>query len=97
MDDYKDFNEYLAYFRKQSIKDKKSIIIDQLFLIDRFTTTMCKNLNIKSGSINKNINKLSSSEDEYLENLIIMINSIQDSLCSFSDKFTDIMDYASNK
>lgn len=97
MDDFKDFNEYLTYFRKQSNNDKKSIILDQLFLIDRFTTTMCNNLNIKSGSINKHINKLSTNDDEYLENLIVMINSIQDSLCSFSEKFTDIMDYASNK
>ena len=96
MNEFKSFDEYLVYFNQQNVKDKKNIIFEQLRMINKFTDSMCSNLNIKSDLV-INLKDSFKNDDEYYAALITLINSVQDSLCNFSDKFSDIMEYATQK
>ncbi len=90
-----DFNEYMTFFKGQPLKEKQSIILEQLKMLAGLTNTMCKELNVDNEILlSKELVELNSdgySEEDFAEALIIYINSIQNSLCDFSDKLSDIV------
>ena len=91
-----DFNEYMEFFKSQPLKEKQNIVIEQLKMLMGLTNTMCKELNVDNEILlNKEIadlNKDNYTEDDFAEALIVYINSIQNSLCDFSNRLSDIAD-----
>ena len=91
-----DFNEYMEFFKSQPLKEKQNIVIEQLKMLMGLTNTMCKELNVDNEILlNKEIadlNKDNYTEDDFAEALIVYINSIQNSLCDFSNRLSDVAD-----
>ncbi|MEE3343410.1 MAG: hypothetical protein VZS44_04915 [Bacilli bacterium] len=91
-----DFNKYMEEFKSYSIEEKRKVAIDQLKLIASLTNTMCEKLNIKNDIIiTKDImeaEKENVSEEDFIEGIVVYANSIQNSLCDFIDKTTEILD-----
>ncbi len=89
-----DFNEYMEFFKSQSLKEKQNIVIEQLKLLMGLTNNMCKELDVNNEMLlNKEVtdlNKDNYTEDDFAEALIVYINSIQNSLCDFSNKLSDV-------
>ena len=91
-----DFNEYMEFFKSQPLKEKQSIVIEQLKMLMGLTNTMCKELNVDNEILlNKEIadlNKDNYTEDDFAEALIVYINSIQNSLCEYCNKLVSVND-----
>ena len=91
-----DFNEYMEFFKSQSLKEKQSIVIEQLKMLMGLTNNMCKELDVNNELLlNKEVVALNSdnyTEDDFAEALIVYINSIQNSLCDFSNKLSDVVE-----
>ena len=89
------FSDYLKYFKGLELKDKQAIVIQQLKLLVSLTDTMCDQLGVKT-----QINGLEElvdlkhekySEDDYTEAILVLINSIQESLCDFNFKLIEVL------
>lgn len=90
------FETYMNFFKEQTLKEKRKIVIDQLKILATITNTMCKELNVENEIIlNRellDLNQESYSEDDFAEASIVLINSIQNSLCDFDLKLTKIFE-----
>lgn len=93
-------DEYMIFFKKQGLKEKQSIIYEQLQILARFTNDLCKNINVSNELIlNKEIldlKKESYTEDDFTEAMIVLINSIQNSICDYSNGITNLLDKIDN-
>lgn len=93
-------DEYMIFFKKQGLKEKQSIIYEQLQILARFTNDLCKNINVSNELIlNKEIldlKKESYTEDDFTEAIIVLINSIQNSICDYSNGITNLLDKIDN-
>lgn len=93
-------DEYMIFFKKQGLKEKQSIIYEQLQILARFTNDLCKNINVSNELIlNKEIldlKKESYTEDDFTEAIIALINSIQNSICDYSNGITNLLDKIDN-
>ena len=94
--DKENFQEYMDFFKKQSLKEKQNIILEQLKLLSSYTNNMCKTLNIPNEILlNKemlDLNNINYTEDDFAEAIITYISSIQESLNDYNiglDKITD--------
>lgn len=89
-------NEYIEYFKEQDLKSKQKIIYEQLQLLTSFTNNMCKELNIKNEIIiNKELLDLKNknyTEDDFAEAIIILVNSIQNSICDYVNGINNLLD-----
>lgn len=89
-------NEYIDYFKSQDLKDKQKIIYEQLQLLTSFTNKMCKELNIENEIIiNKELLDLKNknyTEDDFAEAIIILVNSIQNSICDYVNGVNNLLD-----
>ena len=92
----KEFNEYMDFFKSQPLKEKQQIIYEQLMLLTEFSNNLCKELDIKNDIIlNKEILDLKKdnyTEDDFLEAIIVLINSIQASICDYASGISDMLD-----
>lgn len=90
------FEEYMKFFKEQDLQNKQSIIIDQLKMLATLSNTMCRELNVDNNLIlNKellDIKQKDYTEDDFAEAAITLICSIQNSLCDFDQKLSDIFD-----
>ena len=90
------FEEYMNFFKSQSLKDKQKIIYDQLKLLSGFTNKLCETSGIENKIItNKELLDFENNnytEDDFAEAIIVFINSIQNSICDFSSGMADIVD-----
>ena len=90
------FDEYMEYYKKLPLTQKKEIALSQLKVLATLTNKMCQELNVENEIIiNKellDVNKENPTEDDYFEAIIVYINSIQNSLCDFDLKLTKIME-----
>lgn len=88
------FDEYMKYYKNLPLKEKQSIAIDQLKMLATLTNKMCEELNVKNEMLMNrellDINKGEYTEDDFSEALIVLINSVQNSLCDFDLKLTQI-------
>ena len=95
------FEEYMSFFKTQTLKDKRNIVIDQLKILATITNTMCKELNVENEIIlNRellDLNQENYTEDDFAEAAIVLINSIQNSLCDFDLKLTNIFETIENQ
>lgn len=91
-----DINEYMIFFKNQTLKEKQSVIYEQLQLLVGLTNNMCNELNIPNEPIlNKEILDLKKddyTEDDFAEAIIVLINSIQNSICDYSNGISDLLD-----
>lgn len=98
--DNENFEEYMSFFKTQSLKEKQSIIYEQLQMLAGFTNNMCKELNVPNELlINRELLDLKSenyTEDDFAEAIIVLINSIQNSICDYSNGLSDLLDKANN-
>lgn len=90
------FNEYMEFFKNQTLKEKQSIIVDQMKILAGFTNSLCEEVGAKSEMIlNReliDLNKENYNEDDFAEALIVLVNSIQNSICDLSNTLADLAD-----
>ena len=90
------FEIYMSFFKDQRLKEKRNIVIEQLKILATITNTMCKELNVDNEIIlNRellDLNQENYTEDDFAEAAIVLINSIQNSLCDFDLKLTRIFE-----
>lgn len=90
------FEEYISFFKEQTLKEKQSIIYEQLQLLAGLTNNLCKELNIPNDIlINKellDLKKDNYTEDDFAEAIIVFINSIQNSICDYSNGISNILE-----
>lgn len=89
------FSDYLKYFKGLELKDKQAIVIQQLKLLVSLTDKMCDQVDVKT-KINGleelvDLKHRKYSEDDYTEAILVLINSIQESLCDFDLRLTQIL------
>ena len=89
-------NDYMSYFKKLSLKEKQGIIYEQLQTLTGLTNNLCKELNIENEPIlNREILDLKNinySEDDFAEAIIVLINSIQNSICDYTNGISILLD-----
>lgn len=82
------FDEYMENFKKLPIKEKQAISIEQLKMIAGLLKKMCDEKKIDSDIfINRevvDINNHNYTEDDYVEALMVYINSIQNLICDYA-------------
>ena len=87
------FDEYMKFFKSQTLKEKQSIIYEQMKLLASFTNNMCNEIGLKNEMlVNKellDLNNTSYTEDDFAEAIIVLLNSIQESICDFSSSLVD--------
>lgn len=95
-----DINEYMIFFKEQTLKEKQSIIYEQLQMLTAFSNNLCKELNIPNEPIlNREILDLKKedyTEDDFAEAIIVLINSIQNSICDYSNGISGLLDKMNN-
>lgn len=88
--------EYMDYYKKLPLRKKQKIALNQLKMLSQMTNKMCNELNINNEIIMTQelieVSKENYTEDEYSEALIVLINSIQNSLCDFDIKLTELLE-----
>lgn len=93
-----DFNEYITFFKEQPLKEKQSIIYEQLQLLAEFSHNLCKELEIPNDILlNRELLDLKNdnyTEDDFSEAIIVLINSIQNSICDYSSGISKLLDEA---
>lgn len=96
-----EFKEYISFFKKQPLKEKQKIIYEQLQILAGFTNDLCNKLNIKNELlINKelvDLKKEDYTEDDFSEAIIVLVNSIQNSICDYANGINDLLDKLNNE
>ncbi len=86
----KEFEEYMKKFKKLPLKEKQSIALDQLKLLVGLAQEMCKATDVKSEMIvNRELidtNHNHYTQDDFVEAVVVYINSIQNLLCDYNLK-----------
>ena len=82
-----DFTDYMSYYKELNLKDKQKIIINQLKVLVSLTQKMCEGESIPNEVLlSKEILDVQSEEykeDDFAEAAIVLINSIQNSICDY--------------
>ncbi len=95
------FNEYMEEFKQNSLEEKRKIALEQLKILTSLTTTMCDEVNVKSEPIiTKDIVEAqngNSSEEDFVEAVVVYASSIQQSLCDFVENMTKVMEKATRE
>lgn len=88
------FDEYMEDYKKLPLKEKQNIIFEQLKILTSLTEKMCDEIGAENELILSNeltdLSKDDYTEDDFAEAVITLVNSIQNSLCDFSLKLTEI-------
>jgi len=83
-----DFKDYIENYKKLPLKEKQSIIIEQLELLAGFTNRMCQAYQIEIDFLlNRellDIKNQNYTEDDFAEAVIVLVNSIQNSLSDYN-------------
>jgi len=91
-----EFERYLLNVKDKSVDEKERLLFKQLSSIASLTNTMCRTIGIDSKLLVNdelmNIIKSNYSHDEYITALMAITSSIQESLCDFDEKISDIIE-----
>ena len=89
-------DEYMDYFKEQPLVEKQSIIYEQLKMMANLTNTMCKELDIENELIlNRELLDLNNdnyTQDDFAEAIIVLINSIQNSICDYAEGVSNLLE-----
>lgn len=95
MEQMENFNEYMESFKQLPLSEKQAIIMKQLKVLASFTNSLCNEIGVNNDLlINKELLDVEDneySEDDFVEAILVLINSIQNSVCDFHIKFADIL------
>ena len=82
-----EFNKYMEGYKTLSLKEKQDLIIKQLKALSSLTHQMCEADEIPNELLlNKqlfDIEKEGYTEDDFAEAVIVLVNSIQNSVCDY--------------
>ncbi len=87
------YEEYMKFFEKQSLKEKQTIIIEQLANLAGLTKEMCKSLGLKIEALP--ITKLKNkeySEDDFAISVVSYVNSIQNHISNYIEGMDNFLD-----
>ncbi len=91
-----DFDNYIENIKNKPLEEKQKLLFKQLTSIASLTNTMCRSIGVDSHLLVNdellNIMKNDYSEDEYITALMALSSSIQESLCDFDEKISDIIE-----
>lgn len=91
-----EFDNYLANVKNKSIEEKEKLLFKQLSSIASLTGTMCRTVGLDSRLLVNdellNIMKTDYTQDEYITALMAITSSIQENLCDFDEKISDIVE-----
>ena len=83
-----DFKNYIENYKKLPLKEKQTIIIEQLELLAGFTNRMCQAYQIENDFLLDrellDIKNQNYTEDDFAEAVIVLVNSIQNSLSDYN-------------
>ena len=92
---------YMQEYKAKTLEEKKSIALEQLKLLASLTNKMCEEVGIENELfITKDIVEAldkNCSEEDFVEAVVVFASSIQNSLCDFTDKFTEILEEKSRE
>ena len=92
---------YMQEYKTKTLEEKKSIALEQLKLLASLTNKMCEEVGIENELfITKDIVEAldkNCSEEDFVEAVVVFASSIQNSLCDFTDKFTEILEEKSRE
>lgn len=90
-----EFDKYMESYKKLTLLEKQDIIVKQLKILASFTNSLCKEIGADNNiMINKELLDLKNNnytEDDFAEAVIVLINSLQNSICDFHLKYTEIL------
>ena len=90
------FSEYIKYFKSLTLKEKQSIVLDQLKMLSAYANSMCTTMNIPNKIlVDKELTDVAReeyTEDDFAEAIIVYVNSIQESLNDYNIGLDKIMD-----
>ncbi len=90
-----DFNEYLSDIKKLPLREKQEIVFEQLKMLAAISNGFCKEIGAENEMIiNKELTDLKNknyTEDDFVEAILVLTNSIQNSICDFHLKMSDII------
>lgn len=93
---HSNFDEYMEFFKGLPLKEKQSIILDQLKMITSFSNQMCKEFDIPNevllNSELLDTEKEDYTEDDFAEAVIVYVNSIQNSLSDYNIGISDMFE-----
>ena len=91
-----EFESYLANVKNKSVEEKERLLFKQLSSIASLTNTMCRTIGLESKLLVNdellNIMKTDYNQDEYITALMAITSSIQENLCDFDEKISDIVE-----
>ena len=89
-----DFKKYMEEYKQLPLKEKQSIIIEQLKVLTSLTNKMCQEIGAENEMLITKDEILSETytEDDFANAVITLVNSIQNSICDFDLKLSDIND-----
>lgn len=95
-----DINTYMDFFKNQSLKEKQSIIFEQLRMLASFTNDLCNEIGIENEILlNKELLDLKNdnyTQDDFAEAIIVLINSVQNSICDYTNGISNLLDKIDN-
>lgn len=91
-----DFNEYLSDIKKLPLREKQEIVFEQLKMLAAISNGFCKEIGAENEMIiNKELTDLKDknyTEDDFVEAILVLTNSIQNSICDFHLKMSEIIE-----
>ena len=85
-----EFNEYMKKFKNLDLKEKQEIALEQLKLLLGLAQKMCEVEKVESELlVNRELldtEKKEYTEDDFVESVVVYINSIQNLLCDYNLK-----------
>ena len=93
MEDFNDFNEFMNYYRKLTLKEKKEMVLQELKVLAASTNKACESLEVNNEVLVNNDLldiKKNDSEDDYIEALMVYICSVKNSFCDLIDGLNKI-------
>lgn len=86
------FDEYMSYYKTLPLKEKQNILIEQLKMLSSVTNQLCQEVGVDNEVIvNRELLDLNSNnytEDDFAEALVVLVSSVQDSICDFCEKIS---------
>lgn len=97
----KELSEYMDYFKDQPLKEKQKIIYEQLQVLAGFTNKLCEELGVSNEVLLSrevlDLKSINYSEDDFAEAIIVLINSIQNSICDYANGIENYLDKVSEQ
>ena len=89
-----DFEKYMASFKELPLKEKQTIALEQLKALSILTKKMCDEIGVPNQILLSSelidVMKSDYTEDDFVEAVVALVSSVQNSINDFSLKLTDI-------